>query len=106
MFSNDRQLYVTPDTDSTLGTLFLVYTAFGAGHYDAALPCYKHPITQIPQAPPSSSHYAVAVVSILIAREENLAYHCPTLLHTADVANNCSLARPYVTVKIVQIRME
>lgn len=55
IFSNDRQLYVTPDIDSPLGTIFLVYTAFGAGHYDAALPFCMHPITQIPQASPSLS---------------------------------------------------
>ena len=87
MFSNDRQLYVTPDTDSTLGTLFLVYTAFGAGHYDAALPFYKHPITQIPQTPPSSS--LILRCSCGINTDSQGRKSCISLPHFATCCRCC-----------------
>lgn len=31
------QMYVTPDIEQILGTMFLVYNPFGPGHYDVAL---------------------------------------------------------------------
>ena len=46
IFTTDPEnpfMYVTPDSVSNVGTLFLVYTPFGSGHYDATLPFYSPP---------------------------------------------------------------
>ena len=44
LFSTDPNtptMYVTPDVVTTEVSAFLVYTPFGQGHYDAAIPCHK-----------------------------------------------------------------
>ena len=38
-----RQMYITPEIESVLGTVFVVYDLLGSRHYDAALPFDKSP---------------------------------------------------------------
>ena len=38
IFTSSRQMYITPESESTAGTVFVVYDQTGTGHYDAALP--------------------------------------------------------------------
>ena len=36
-------MYITPEIESVLGTVFVVYDPLGSRHYDAALPFDKSP---------------------------------------------------------------
>ena len=38
IFTSSSKMYITPESEVTVGTVFVVYDPTGTGHYDAALP--------------------------------------------------------------------
>ena len=56
-------LYVTPEDNTSLGTMFLVYQCDGLGHYDAAIPMVVHDPSVTTSTPDTSTKCSCGINS-------------------------------------------
>ena len=96
-----QRMYVTPEVELVLGTVFVVYDPTAPGHYDAALPFNK---CGDEKAKEKKTNVAVVLI-VLILHESHVFLFLTTTLD-ASVTDNLNLAHQSVDARIVQIHME